>query len=240
MESSNKSNSAASHLAELAEKSRNMIMESKQAMRTISEHSKFLNDVLVAVENISDRTNILSINAAIEAARQGVHGRGFSVIAGEISSLSLKSKNTLETSFEKIKSMYKIIERSTILSDEVSVSLFSIIGKTKESSQMTHAITELVQEQKNSLSEILISVENLLQDTFTIKNLSEEEHRENEKIKGTLSELKSTFSIVTNLLKNQITKGSELYSFVNKIKEITAENLQNVDILRKTTTISLE
>lgn len=235
MESSNKSNTAAKHLAVLAEKSRDMILESKGAMTKISEYSQFLNEVLVAIEDISDRTNILSINAAIEAARQGAHGRGFSVIAGEISSLSLKSKGTLETSFEKIRSMYKIIERSTLLSDEVSVSLFSIITKIKESSTMIHAITELIQEQKFRLSEILISVENLLKDTFTIKNLSEEEYQENEKIKSTLSELKTTLSTITNLLRNQQAKGTELYSFVRKIKVITQENLQNVEILRKTT-----
>lgn len=237
MESSNKSNSAAKHLAELAEKSRDMILESKKAMSKISEYSKFLNDVLVAIEDISDRTNILSINAAIEAARQGKQGRGFSVIAGEISSLSLKSKGTLETSFEKIKSMYEIIERSTLLSDEVSISLFSIIEKTKESSNRIHTMTELIQEQKFRLSEILISVENLLKDTFTIKNLSEEEHRENEKVKGTLSELKTTLSTITNLLKNQLAKSSELFSFVSRIKEITSENLKNVNILRKTTKV---
>ncbi|MBN2532259.1 MAG: hypothetical protein JXB88_05180 [Spirochaetales bacterium] len=235
MENSNKSNSAARHLSVLAEKSRDMILESRDAISKISEYSQFLNDVLVAIQDISDRTNVLSINAAIEAARQGKSGKGFSVIAGEIGSLSQKSKGTLETSFEKIKSMYEIIERSTLLSDEVSASLLSMITKIKESSTMIHTITDLIQEQKSSLSEILISVENLLQDTFTIKNLSEEEYRENEKIKNTLSELKTTLSTITGLIKNQLAKGSELYSFIGRIKEITDENLENVDILRKTT-----
>ena len=106
---SDKSNSAAKHLSELAEKSSDMILDSKRAIGKISEYSQFLNDMLVAIEDIADKTNILSINAAIEAARQGKNGRGFSVIAGEISSLSQKSKDTLESSFEKIKSMYEII-----------------------------------------------------------------------------------------------------------------------------------
>ncbi|MBN2442736.1 MAG: hypothetical protein JXJ04_15375, partial [Spirochaetales bacterium] len=63
MHSSNESNVAAQQLAGVAEKSRDMISESKTAITKISEYSQFLNDVLVAIENISDKTNILSINA---------------------------------------------------------------------------------------------------------------------------------------------------------------------------------
>jgi biopolymer transport protein ExbB/TolQ len=79
------------------------------------------------------------------------------------------------------------------------------------------------------------AVENLLQDTFTIKNLSEEECRENEKIKEMLTELKATFSTITELLRNQLTKSSDLNTHISRIKEITHENLKNVKILQKTT-----
>ncbi|MBN1697594.1 MAG: hypothetical protein JW881_08785 [Spirochaetales bacterium] len=229
------SHAEATQLQNLAENSTRIIKESKAAIATISEYSLFLREVLNAIEDITDKTSILSINAAIEAARQGIHGKGFSVISGEISNLSLNTKNTLETSFEKIKDMYELIERSTTLSDEVSTSLFTIIDKIKVSTAMIANITRLMQDQKSQASAILASVKSLLQDTVTIKELTSEEQEENEKVKQTLADLRDTFSAINQLLRDQLQKGTELSTCVDNIKDMTGQNLKNIDILKKVT-----
>ena len=228
------SNDAANGLVTLATKSTEIVKESKFVINNISEYSRFLWDVLSAIEDITDKTNILSINAAIEAARQGTHGKGFSVIAGEISKLSHKSKETLETSFDKIKEVFQIIKKSRNLSDEVSSRLLMILEKISESSEMINNVTNLIQVQKKQSSDILTSVENLLNDTVTIKENSAEEQNENLKVKNTLFEFKNMFTNITKLLKNQMEKGEELHSLMGDVKKITEEYKNNINILKET------
>jgi methyl-accepting chemotaxis protein len=60
-------------------------------MGQLADHSNQLNDILASLDEVAFHTNILSLNAAVEAAHAGVHGRGFSVVAGEVRALAQKS-----------------------------------------------------------------------------------------------------------------------------------------------------
>ncbi len=233
MQSAVESNDAAKYLSEIADKSTKIIIQSKESIDKISEYSNFINDVLNTIENITEKTNLLSINASIEAANSGEKGKGFSVIAGEIRKLSKKSKDSLISSFNKIKMMTDIIKLSTSLSDEVSKSLLTIVKKSKQSAKKINNITDQIKEQKYQSSSILEAVQSLLEDTITIKELSKEEQSDNKKIKLTLIDLKKSFIMVTDLLKKQSEKETELNSSINNIKEVMAENLKNVDILNE-------
>ena len=60
-------------------------------MGQLTGHANQLNDILIFLDEVAFHTNILSLNAAVEAAHAGVHGRGFSVVAGEVRALAQKS-----------------------------------------------------------------------------------------------------------------------------------------------------
>ncbi|HOV13736.1 MAG TPA: methyl-accepting chemotaxis protein [Spirochaetota bacterium] len=176
-----KTNNYAKDLATMSEESKDIVIKSKKSIEMISQNSKFLNDLLKSIEDISEKTNLLSINASIESARAGNYGRGFSVVASEIRKLSSKSKDSLKTSFENLNDMIKMIDNSISLSNEVSKILFDVIEKSKKSSEMINEITLYIQEQRSEAQAIMTGMNELLDDTLMIKELSEVEQQENEK-----------------------------------------------------------
>jgi methyl-accepting chemotaxis protein len=229
--SSVETSNTANKLANIADESSKIVTESKKTINTITEYSDFINQILSSIEDITEKTNLLSINASIEAANSGSIGKGFSVIANEIRNLAAKSKKNLDTSFENLNSMKNIIKKSNQLADDVYTRLFNIINESKLSALKINHITELIEQQKNQSINIMQSVESLLNDTVEINKLCEEEQRDDEKIQSTLVEFKNSFETIGSLFKEQEEKENELYTSITSIKEVMNENLKNVDIL---------
>ena len=98
-----KGSAAVTALRDVSEHSRQSIGKVNQALNKLTEQSKDISRITNSIMEISSQTNILSLNAAIEAARAGVYGKGFSVIADEVRQLSDQTKASSEHINEIIK-----------------------------------------------------------------------------------------------------------------------------------------
>jgi methyl-accepting chemotaxis protein len=88
---------SAEALSQSAAETAQMIEAVSQAMHALTESSHQISKIVRAITDISTQTNVLSLNAAIEAARAGIHGKGFAVISEEVRLLSMQTNESSKT-----------------------------------------------------------------------------------------------------------------------------------------------
>ncbi len=118
-------------------------VESEMASRLsqLSTEAMQVKDVLVVIGDIADQTNLLALNAAIEAARAGEHGRGFAVVADEVRKLAERTQKTLA----EINATINLVVQSIIESSDTMNSNVTMINQLHDiANQVEHEINETV------------------------------------------------------------------------------------------------
>jgi len=146
------------------------VSESAELMTSLGERSQQIGDIVSVIKDIADQTNLLALNAAIEAARAGEQGRGFAVVADEVRKLA--ERTTKATS--EIGSMIGAIQ------DEVQKAVVSMGEGTKR----VETGVEYSTDAGNALRDIVKSVENLQSMVQQIASATEEMSSVSEQISG--------------------------------------------------------
>lgn len=152
------------------------LQTAKSKIDSLKQSTDDIVSILVSITNIADQTNLLALNAAIEAARAGEQGRGFAVVADEVRSLA---QNTQEST-EEISNMISILKNH---SEEVNDAIDKSLTKANETSDV--AVNTV-----RTLKEILNSVENIDDMIFQIAGATEEQSAVAEDINERIVEIR--------------------------------------------------
>jgi methyl-accepting chemotaxis protein len=153
-DSARQGNTLAANASDIAQRGRDVVGRVTETMHAISASSAKVADIIAVIEGIAFQTNILALNASVEAARAGDQGRGFAVVAGEVRTLAQRSasaareiKGLITHSVDRVKAGSNLVEEAGTTMDEVVQAVkrvSDLMGKIAAASLEQHTGIEQV------------------------------------------------------------------------------------------------
>ena len=175
-------------------------------IESMAQHTQQISAVLTVIGEIAEQTNLLALNAAIEAARAGEQGRGFAVVADEVRALAARTQN----STSEINAML------TKLNSGVKA-VVSAMDKTKERCITTATDTQEVNQDLNSMEVAIATISEL---TIQIASAAEEQSTVSAEVTRNMSEIQLIVNELSNNAEHTTTTTQELSTMNTELKEV--------------------
>jgi len=222
---------------------------SAKIITTLEERSKDIEKVLSVIREVTEKTNLLSLNAAILAAQAGEYGKGFSVVADEIRSLSDRTSTSardiagivrtiqseIHEAVNSITSGVKKVEEGKDIIMRTGEAMGESLEAAQKSSRMAMMVEKATEEQAEGLKQIRLSMENVRVMIEQVAKATDEERRGSSHMLDSISDVKEVAEIVkkgteehaggTNVISRNLELTQEMVSQISR----SAQNQKKVN-----------
>ena len=206
------------HIHESVDKSNEMI-------QSLSSRSKEIGNILSVISGIADQTNLLALNAAIEAARAGEHGKGFAVVADEVRNLAEQSQSSTKLIEEIIRSIQNDTDTSVKLMNEVLENTNrgltvteTTAEKFKKIIETSHSITPQIEEITDTMEQIYTNVEDIVAKMNILTKVSQENAANSEEVAAFTEEQLASMEEINSSAKSLTDLAEERRTHINNFK----------------------
>ena len=218
-------------LMEASEIGRTGLSEVAADIQEIARESEGLLQINAVMKNIASQTNLLSMNAAIEAAHAGEAGKGFAVVADEIRKLAESSGEQSKTIGGVLKKIKDSIDKITGSTENVLAKFEDIDSYVKIVAQQEEGIRSAMEEQGEGSKQVLECVGSVNETTQHVKSGSQEMLVGSKEVIQESKNLEAITQEITGGMNEMATGADQINIAVNRVNEISARNRENIDNL---------
>ena len=207
------------------------LVTSNTVTQKIAEESGSLMEASSVIQHIASQTNLLAMNAAIEAAHAGEAGKGFAVVADEIRKLAEESSMQGKTITATLKTLSGEIETLSASSKTVEEKFNAIFSLAEQVKEMSASLTEAMREQENGSKEVLTAIKSINTVTIEVQAGSEEMLKGGEGVAEKMQKLDSFTRVITESMNEMASGAVQINNAVQEVNEITQKNKRSIENL---------
>ncbi|NVN93100.1 MAG: GAF domain-containing protein [Desulfuromonadales bacterium] len=213
------------------------------AITQLVENSTRIETIVSVINDITKRTSLLALNAAIIAAQAGEYGKSFAVVADEIRNLSLQTGQSTgeittiikeilsesRTAGNNITASKSLVQRGVELGHSTGEALKSIFDRSVCSLEMTHQIKHATQEQVTSVQVVAKSMEDISTMTSQIFTASADQAKATRSIARAIETIKDMTHEMVNSTSRQVEDGGKIRQTVESVSDMVREMFENME-----------
>ena len=212
-----------------AEDGAEIVEEVIESIRNVESSNEQIKNIINIIQNIADQTNLLAMNAAIEASHAGDAGKGFSVIADEIRSLAEHTAENTKSITAIIKGITRRIEESVELANNSGKSLNNILNISENASMLISEINTANNELEIGGKDILETITKLNDTTSGVKDSVKEQISSGDTVDSQITLLDKISREVMNVVEAKSMDVNEVNNSISSLNSLSNQIIENRD-----------
>lgn len=216
------------HLYDVASKGGMLVNSSVEAMNELVESANEVMEKVKGIAKISGQTNMLAMNAAIEAAHAGDSGKGFAVVADEVRALAENSAVISKEVITMIKAITEKINQESVTTNQTGEIFKQILDDVDKNKDMVVTVSRALDEQKVGVNEVLSSSNLLVNASTEIRDIAFKQKVSTESLKQALSEMVGSTKTISNA---SVIQNEQLKNLISVYENFSNETSSSLNII---------